>query len=52
MKELAHELSSKFASDSVGVSLLSISIKKLKIDFGGKKFEACCGITTTLGVLI
>ena len=29
-----------------------MSIKKLKIDFGGKKFETCCGITTTLGALI
>jgi len=52
MKELAHELSPKFALDSVRVPLLSISIKKLKIDFGGKKFETCCEITTTLGVLI
>jgi hypothetical protein len=51
MKELSHELPPKFASD-VRVPLFSISIEKLKIDFGGKKFETCCGITTTVGALI
>jgi hypothetical protein len=51
MRELAHELSSNLRQIGFGPYPL-IRIKKLKINFGRKKFETCGRITTTVGVPI
>ena len=49
MRELAHELSSNLRHIGFGPYRL-IRVKKLKINFGRKKFETCGIITTTAGV--